>query len=127
MTGINKVFLIGHLGKDPLHKKLPNGDSVVTFPLATDEWIIKSGAKVEITEWHNIIMWKTMADSAAHMLKKNTLVHIEGKLTTRSFTDNNGNKRYLTEVQVSKFTTLYTYTVPGEILLETKSSVGLIK
>ena len=74
MSGINKVILVGHLGKDPDARTLDGGVSVVSFPLATSEIFNKDGRKVEQTEWHNIVMWRGLADVAAKFLQKGKLV-----------------------------------------------------
>ncbi len=106
MSGINKVILIGHLGKDPEMRYLEGGVSVTSFPLATSETFNKDGQKVEQTEWHNIVMWRGLADVAAKFLQKGKLVYIEGKLRTRSFEDKEGIKRYTTEIVAENFTML---------------------
>ena len=106
MSGINKVILVGHLGKDPEARTLEGGVSVVSFPLATSESFNKEGRKVEQTEWHNIVMWRGLADVAAKYLQKGKLVYIEGKLRTRSFEDKEGIKKYTTEVVAENFTLL---------------------
>jgi single-strand DNA-binding protein len=106
MSGINKVILVGHLGKDPEARNLEGGVSVVSFPLATSESFNKDGRKVEQTEWHNIVMWRGLADVAAKFLQKGKLVYIEGKLRTRSFEDKEGIKKYTTEVVAENFTLL---------------------
>ena len=106
MSGINKVILVGHLGKDPEARTLEGGVSVVSFPLATSESFNKDGRKVEQTEWHNIVMWRGLADVAAKFLQKGKLVYIEGKLRTRSFEDREGVKKYTTEVVAENFTML---------------------
>lgn len=106
MSGINKVILVGHLGKDPEVRHLDGGVSVASFPLATSETYTKDGKKVEQTEWHNIVMWRGLADIASKYLQKGKLVYIEGKLRTRSFEDKDGNKRYTTEVVAENFTML---------------------
>ncbi len=106
MSGINKVILVGHLGKDPEARQLEGGVSVVSFPLATSETFNKEGRKVEQTEWHNIVMWRGLADVAAKFLHKGKLVYIEGKLRTRSFEDKEGIKKYTTEVVAENFTLL---------------------
>ncbi len=106
MSGINKVILVGHLGKDPEVRYLEGGVSVTSFPLATSETFNKDGRKVEQTEWHNIVMWRGLADVAAKFLQKGKLVYIEGKLRTRSFEDKEGVKRYTTEVVADNFTML---------------------
>jgi len=106
MSGINKVILIGHLGKDPELRTLDGGVSVTSFPLATSETFNKDGQRVEQTEWHNIVMWRGLADLAAKFLQKGKLVYIEGKLRTRSFEDKEGIKKYTTEVVAENFTML---------------------
>jgi single-strand DNA-binding protein len=106
MSGVNKVILVGHLGKDPEARTLEGGVSVVSFPLATSESFNKDGRKIEQTEWHNIVMWRGLADVAAKFLQKGKLVYIEGKLRTRSFEDKEGIKKYTTEVVAENFTLL---------------------
>jgi len=106
MSGINKVILVGHLGKDPELRTLDGGVSVTSFPLATSETFNKDGRKVEQTEWHNIVMWRGLADMAVKFLQKGKLVYIEGKLRTRSFEDKDGIKKYTTEVVAENFTML---------------------
>ncbi|HTK18158.1 MAG TPA: single-stranded DNA-binding protein [Mucilaginibacter sp.] len=106
MSGINKVILIGHLGKDPEMRYLEGGVSVTSFPLATSETFNKDGQKMEQTEWHNIVMWRGLADVAGKFLQKGKLVYIEGKLRTRSFEDKEGVKKYTTEVVAENFTML---------------------
>jgi single-strand DNA-binding protein len=106
MSGINKVILIGHLGKDPEMRYLEGGVSVTSFPLATSETFNRDGQKVEQTEWHNIVMWRGLADVAGKFLQKGKLVYIEGKLRTRSFEDKEGIKRYTTEIVAENFTML---------------------
>ena len=106
MSGVNKVMLIGHVGKSPEIRILENEVSVTSFPLATSEVITKNGAKSEITEWHNIVMWRGLADVAVRTLQKGLLIYIEGKLATRKFTDKEGNQRYTTEIIAEKFTLL---------------------
>lgn len=106
MSGINKVILVGHLGKDPEVRYLEGGVAVASFPLATSEAYTKDGKRVEQTEWHNIVMWRGLADVAAKYLQKGKLVYIEGKLRTRSFEDKEGIKKYTTEIVAENFTML---------------------
>jgi single-strand DNA-binding protein len=106
MSGINKVILVGHLGKDPEVRHLEGGVSVASFPLATSESFNKDGRKIEQTEWHNIVMWRGLADVAAKYLQKGKLVYIEGKLRTRAFEDKGGMKKYTTEIVAENFTIL---------------------
>ena len=106
MSGVNKVILVGHLGKDPEIRHLEGGVAVASFPLATSETFNKDGRKVEQTEWHNIVMWRGLADVAAKFLQKGKLVYIEGKIRTRSFEDKEGVKKYTTEIVAENFTML---------------------
>ncbi|MGZ3761478.1 MAG: single-stranded DNA-binding protein [Mucilaginibacter sp.] len=106
MSGINKVILVGHLGKDPELRYLDGGVSVASFPLATTETFNKDGRKVEQTEWHNIVLWRSLADVAGKFLQKGKLVYIEGKLRTRSFEDKEGIRKYTTEIVAENFTML---------------------
>lgn len=106
MSGVNRVILIGHLGKDPEVRHLDGGVNVASFPLATSETYVKDGRKVEQTEWHNIVMWRSLADVAAKYLQKGKLVFIEGKLRTRSFEDREGNRKSTTEIVAENFTML---------------------
>ncbi len=121
MSGINKVILVGHLGKDPEVRHLDSGVSVATFPLATSETYNKDNKRVEQTEWHNIVMWRGLADIASKHLHKGKLVYIEGKLRTRHFEDKEKVKRYFTEVVADNFTMLGRKTdfEPSEIQTET--------
>ena len=99
--GVNKVILVGNLGKDPETKYMPSGDAVCNFSLATtDSWKDKtSGEKVEKTEWHNIVAFKRTAEIAGEYLRKGSQVYIEGKLKTRKWQDKNGNDRWTTEIE----------------------------
>lgn len=106
MSGINKVILVGHLGKDPDLRHLADEVAVLSFPLATSEMINKAGANTEQTEWHNIVMWRGVAENAYKMLKKGSLVYLEGKIRTRSFSDKEGIKKYTSEIVVEHFTLL---------------------
>jgi single-strand DNA-binding protein len=106
MSGVNKVILVGHLGKDPEVRHLDNNVSVASFPLATSETYNKDGRRVEQTEWHNIVMWRGLADIAAKYLHKGKLVYIEGKIRTRHYEDKEGIKRYATEIVAESFTML---------------------
>jgi single-strand DNA-binding protein len=102
MKGVNKVILVGHLGQDPFFRQLDGGVSVASFPLATSE---NRSNEVE-TEWHNIIMWRGLADVAVKMLQQGKLVYIEGKLRKRNYTDSSGNKKQITEILAESFTLL---------------------
>jgi len=99
MRGVNKVILIGHLGKDPEVRHLDSNSVVANFPLATSEsYTNREGNRVEQTEWHNVVLWKRLAEIAEKYLRKGSLVYIEGRLRTRSWDDKDGNKRYTTEI-----------------------------
>jgi single-strand DNA-binding protein len=107
MAGVNRVILIGNLGKDPEIRNLEGGAKVANFPLATTEsYKNKNGERVESTEWHNIVLWRGLADVSERFLKKGNSVYIEGKLKTRSWEDQQGNKRYITEVIADNMTML---------------------
>lgn len=103
---LNKVMLIGNVGKDPeiryLDSQNPqNNAKVATFPLATSErYTDRSGNRQENTEWHNIVAWRANADVIERFVRKGTQLYIEGRLRTRNWTDQTGNKRYTTEVIV---------------------------
>ena len=99
MASINKVILIGNLGKDPELRFMPNGDAVCNFSVATTEgWKDKNGQKQEKTEWHNIVIYRKLAEVAGEYLKKGRPVYLEGRLQTRKWQDKEGNDRYTTEV-----------------------------
>jgi single-strand DNA-binding protein len=100
---LNKVMLIGRLGKDPEIRQTANG-AVANFTIATSEvYKDKNGQRQELTDWHNIVMWRYNAENAEKLLRKGKLVYIEGKLKTRSWDDKDGNKRYTTEVNADSF------------------------
>lgn len=98
--GINKVILVGNLGKDPETRYMPNGKAVTNFSIATSEsWTDKqSGDKQERTEWHNIVMFERLAEIAAEYLRKGSQVYVEGSLRTRKWQDKEGKDRYTTEI-----------------------------
>ena len=100
MAGVNKVILVGHLGRDPEIRYTPSGVAVANFSIATsEEWKDKdSGNKQERTEWHRIVAWRRLGEICGEYLRKGSQVYIEGKLQTRSWEDRDGNKRYTTEI-----------------------------
>lgn len=99
MASVNKVILVGNLGKDPEVRYLEGGTAVANFSMATTEaYKDKNGNKVESTEWHNIVMWRGLAEIAEKYLKKGMQVYIEGKLRSRSWEDKEKIKRYTTEI-----------------------------
>ena len=106
MSGVNKVILIGRLGKDPETRTFEGNVKKTSFPLATSEVRKdKEGNKIETTEWHNIICWRNLAEVAEQFLTKGKLIYLEGKIRTRSWEDN-GLKKYITEIDASTFTML---------------------
>ena len=100
MAGINKVILVGNLGKDPEVRYLEGGTAVANFPIATSETFKDrtSGERKTNTEWHNIVVWRGLAEIAEKYLKKGSQIYLEGKLRTRQWQDKDGNNRYTTEV-----------------------------
>lgn len=98
---VNKVILMGYVGKDPEYKDFDNGGSVAQFTLATTDRAFKTANGIEVperTEWHNIVLQNGLANIAKEYVKKGDKLYIEGKIRTRSYEDNNGVKRYITEV-----------------------------
>ena len=107
MAGVNKVILVGNLGKDPEVRYLDSGVAVANFSLATTEnYKNKQGEKVSQTEWHNIVLWRGLAEVAEKWLKKGSSVYIEGKIRTNKWEDKEGNTRYNTEILADNMTML---------------------
>lgn len=107
MAGVNKVILVGNLGKDPEVRHLESGAAVANFPIATTEsYKDKNGNRQEQTEWHNIVLWRGLAEIAEKYLRKGSQVYIEGKLRSRSWEDKEGNTRYITEIVGDNMTML---------------------
>jgi len=99
MRGVNRVMLIGNLGKDPDTQHLEGHIAVAKFPLATTETFKdRSGKLISQTEWHTVVLWRGLAELAQKYLHKGSLVYIEGRLRTRSWEDKEGNKKFATEV-----------------------------
>lgn len=100
MAGINKVILVGNLGQDPELRYTPNGIAVCTLRMATSESYTDraSGERVTTTEWHNVVLWRGLAETAGKYLKSGSQVYVEGKLKTRNWQDQQGQQRYTTEV-----------------------------
>src|SRR6188474_1789884 len=109
MSGVNKVILVGRVGKEPEVRNFESGKSLVTFSMATSETYKDktTGEKKEVTEWHNIVLWRGLAEIAQKYLHKGDLVYIEGKLRTRSW-EKDGVTRYTTEVVGDNMTMLGT-------------------
>lgn len=96
---INRVTLLGHLGKAPEVKHLDSGKVVANFSIATKEnWKYKNGEKQTLTEWHNIVAWEKLAEVVEKWLSKGSFIYLEGKLVTRKWEDKDGNTRYTTEI-----------------------------
>ncbi len=109
MSGVNKVILVGRLGKDPEVRNLDSGVAVANFTLATSESYKDktTGEKKEVTEWHNIVLWRGLAEIAQRYLHKGDMVYVEGKLRSRSW-EKEGVTRYITEVVGDNMTMLST-------------------
>lgn len=105
---VNKVILIGNLGKDPEVRRLENGSIVANFSLATSETYLdkQTNERRIITDWHNIVVWRGLAEVAEKYVKKGHKVYVEGRLKNRSWQDKDGNTRYTTEVLVENMTLL---------------------
>ena len=115
MIGVNKVILIGNLGRNPdvvafpqdRREEASNLVKKASFPLATTEFRRnREGERIEQTEWHNVVCWRILAEIAEKILRKGTQIYVEGKLQTRSWEDKDENKRYITEVVADNFTVL---------------------
>jgi len=107
MAGVNKVILVGNLGKDPEVRHLDNGRAVANFSMATSEtYKNRNGERVTNTEWHNIVLWTPLAEIAEKYLKKGNQIYVEGKITTRSYEDKDGVKKYISEVVGREMTML---------------------
>ena len=106
MSGINKVILVGHVGKDPEVKYLEGGVALARFPLATSSsFKNKEGQKIETTEWHNVVVWRGLAEIVEKYVRKGKLIYIEGKIKTRQYGEEN-NKKYITEIVADEMTML---------------------
>lgn len=113
MASVNQVIILGNLGKDPELKHTQTGKSVATFSVATtDKWKDNNGQWHEKTEWHNIVVWGAKADNCAQYLSKGSSVYIDGKISTRTWDDRDGNKKYKTEI------------IANEVLFLNKKSGG---
>lgn len=99
MSGVNKVILVGHLGKDPEVRYSPGGSAVANFSLATSEQFKdRDGNKQERTEWHRVVLFGRQAEIAGEYLRKGRMAYVEGRLQTRKWTDKDGQERYTTEI-----------------------------
>jgi single-strand DNA-binding protein len=107
MGSVNKVILVGNLGRDAELRYTPGGAAVATLNMATTEnWTDKSGQKQEKTEWHRVVFWGKVAESLTEYLTKGKQIYIEGRLETRQWNDKDGNKRYTTEIKGDKIVLL---------------------
>ena len=107
MSGVNKVILIGNLGKDPEVRYLDNGVAVANMSIATTEnYKNKEGDRVSQTEWHDVVLWRGLAEIAEKYLKKGSSVYIEGKIRTNKWVDKDENTRYKTEILADKLNML---------------------
>ncbi len=107
MSGVNKVILLGHLGKDPEIRYSEGNIARLTFTLATTEvYKDKNNQRAEHTEWHHIVMWRTLAENGEKLLKKGSHIYLEGKLQTRAWVDKEGAKKNITEIVADNFTLL---------------------
>lgn len=107
MSGVNKVILLGRLGKDPEVRVLEGDRKVAKFPIATSEtYKDKSGQKVESTEWHNVEFWGPVVDVIDRYVKKGDMLYVEGKIRTRSYEDKEGQKKYVTDIVGQNLTLL---------------------
>jgi single-strand DNA-binding protein len=111
---INKVILVGNVGKDPVIRYFDKGVAKATFPLATSEsYTNQQGETITSTEWHNIVLWRALAEVAEKTIKKGAQVYIVGKIKTRSYVDKDGNNKYITEILADTL-----------LLLEKKQATG---
>ena len=102
MFGVNKVMIIGHLGRDPDKMQTSSGQTITKFNVATsDQWKDKNGDMQERTEWHRVVVWSRLAEICAQYLSKGRMVYVEGRLQTRSWEDNQGVKKYSTDIVAS--------------------------
>lgn len=122
---VNKVILVGRLGKDPEMRFTQNGRPVTNFTIATNEnWTDQSGERQERTEWHRIVTWSKLAENCAKLLSKGKLVYIEGRLQTRLWDDRDGNKRYTTEVVANQMQILSPLENAGQSATDEQSIPG---
>jgi single-strand DNA-binding protein len=104
---VNKVILVGNVGKEPVIRYFDKGVAKVTFPLATSEsYTNQQGETITATEWHNIVLWRAMAEVAEKTVKKGSQLYIVGKIKTRSYVDKDGNNKYITEILADTFLVL---------------------
>jgi len=123
---VNKVILVGRLGKDPETRYMPNGEAVTNATLATSEnWKDKSGEKQEKTEWHNLTFYRRLAEVAGEFLKKGSMIYVEGKLATRKWQDKEGKDRYTTDIIVNEMQMLSSKSGSGNFDMVDKPPASL--
>ncbi|HOU01926.1 MAG TPA: single-stranded DNA-binding protein [Bacteroidales bacterium] len=111
---INKVILVGNVGKDPVVRYFDKGVAKATFPLATSEtYTNQQGETITSTEWHNIVLWRSLAEVAEKTIKKGTQVYLVGRIKTRSYVDKDGNNKYITEILADTLMVLEKKQSPG--------------
>jgi single-strand DNA-binding protein len=124
MTGVNKVILIGNLGRDPEVRYTPSGTAVANFTVATTEtWTNRDGEKQSHTEWHRVVAWRRLGEICGEYLSKGKQVYIEGRIRTNEWEDQEGNKRRTTEIEALNMQMLGSRG-PAEAQPEERSSVG---
>jgi single-strand DNA-binding protein len=120
---INKVILVGHVGKDPVVRYFDKGVAKATFPLATSEtYTNQQGETITSTEWHNIVLWRALAEVAEKTIKKGSQVYIVGKIKTRSYVDKDGVNKYITEILADTLLLLEKKQSPGSSSPQSDSS-----
>jgi single-strand DNA-binding protein len=127
MASVNKVILIGNVGRDPETRYMPSGDAMVNLSLATtDQWKDKNGERQERTEWHRIVLFGKTAEIAGQYLRKGSQVYIEGRLQTRKWTDKEGQERYTTEIVADRMQMLGSRGSGGDAPLEREAAPGAV-
>jgi single-strand DNA-binding protein len=125
MASVNKVILIGNVGRDPETRYMPSGDAMVNLSLATtDQWKDKNGERQERTEWHRIVLFGKTAEIAGQYLRKGSQVYIEGRLQTRKWTDKEGQERYTTEIVADRMQMLGSRGSGGDAPFEREAAPG---
>ena len=125
MASVNKVILVGNLGKDPEVRYMPSGDAIANISLATtDSWKDKNGEKQEKTEWHKVAFFGKLAEIAGEYLKKGSQVYVEGRLQTRKWQDKEGHDRYTTEIVADRMQMLGSRSGGGNFEVQEKAPSG---
>ena len=125
MASVNKVILVGNVGRDPETRYMPSGDAMVNLSLATtDQWKDKNGEKQEKTEWHRIVIFGKTAEIAGQYLRKGSQIYIEGRLQTRKWTDKEGQERYTTEIVADRMQMLGSRGGGGDAPMEREPAPG---